>query len=121
MGCDSLQIVVDNARARCSFGLERCQRLQQENRRFREPERTILCDILANGTLLPDPSGTRYARPDVERVVHSEPEEHDREGEIAAILLAHSYVQPDQPPARVLREADFGKVARAILARQEGQ
>lgn len=72
MGCDSLQIVVDNARARCSFGLERCQRLQQENHRFREPERTILCDILANGTLLPDPNGTRYARPDVAPVATSE-------------------------------------------------
>jgi len=54
-----------------------------------------------------------------EPVAQFEPEEHDREGEIAAILLAHSYVQPDQPPARVLRETDFGKAARAILARQE--
>ena len=52
-----------------------------------------------------------------EPVAQFEPEEHDREGEIAAILLAHSYVQPDQPPARVLRETDFGKAARAILAR----
>ena len=41
-------------------GLERCNRLQQEQHRFREPERRILCDILANGTLLPDPQGTRY-------------------------------------------------------------
>lgn len=41
----------------------RQQLLQQENHRFREPERTILCDILANGTLLPDPDGTRYWDP----------------------------------------------------------
>jgi uncharacterized protein YjbI with pentapeptide repeats len=40
--------------------LHRLHRLQQENARFREPERTILCDILANGTLLPDPDGKRY-------------------------------------------------------------
>lgn len=45
-----------------SLGIERCHRLQQENHRFREPERTILCDILANGTLLPDPDGRRYGR-----------------------------------------------------------
>lgn len=38
----------------------RLYRLQQENHRFREPERTILCDLLANGDLLPDPTGTRY-------------------------------------------------------------
>jgi hypothetical protein len=44
-------------------GLERCQRLQQEQSRFREPERTIVCDILANGTLLPDPDGVRYSTP----------------------------------------------------------
>jgi hypothetical protein len=36
------------------------QQLQQENHRFREPERTMLCDILANGALLPDPEGKRY-------------------------------------------------------------
>jgi hypothetical protein len=40
--------------------LHRLHRLQQENARFREPERTILCDLLANGTLLPDPDGKRY-------------------------------------------------------------
>lgn len=39
---------------------QRLYRLQQENHRFREPECTILCDLLANGELLPDPSGTRY-------------------------------------------------------------
>jgi hypothetical protein len=42
---------------------ERLHRLQQENHRFREPERTILCDILANGGLLPDPEGKRYGMP----------------------------------------------------------
>jgi hypothetical protein len=40
--------------------IHRLHRLQQENSRFREPERTILCDLLANGTLLPDPDGKRY-------------------------------------------------------------
>ena len=27
---------------------------------MRDPERTLVCDILANGQLLPDPNGTRY-------------------------------------------------------------
>jgi hypothetical protein len=60
-------------------GLSRCNRLQQEQRRFREPERTILCDILANGTLLPDPQGTRYgAHPAPEAVgVADEPPPKD--------------------------------------------
>jgi hypothetical protein len=57
--------------ARLSFGMDRCHRLQAENHRFREPERTILCDILANGTLLPDPNGTRYGRPAVEETGES--------------------------------------------------
>jgi hypothetical protein len=34
--------------------------LQSEQKNFREPERTIVCDIIANGFLLPDPDGTRY-------------------------------------------------------------
>lgn len=46
--------------------LHRLHRLQQENARFREPERTILCDLLANGTLLPDPDGKRYGVPPVD-------------------------------------------------------
>lgn len=34
--------------------------LQSEQRWMREPERTIVCDILANGQLLPDEKGKRY-------------------------------------------------------------
>ena len=30
---------------------------------FREPERTLLCDILANKQVLPDPTGERYGFP----------------------------------------------------------
>lgn len=43
-----------------SFYETRCNAMQREINRFREPERTILCDILANGKLLPDPKGSRY-------------------------------------------------------------
>ena len=34
--------------------------LLKEQHRMRDPERTLVCDIIANGQLLPDPNGTRY-------------------------------------------------------------
>lgn len=37
--------------------------LQEMQQYMREPERTIICDILANGSLLPDPTGERYGLP----------------------------------------------------------
>jgi hypothetical protein len=52
--------------------LHRLHRLQQENAQFREPERTILCDLLANGTLLPDPDGKRYGGQPVDGEVADE-------------------------------------------------
>lgn len=57
------EVILRGLKAVLQDGLSRSHRLQQENHRFREPERTILCDILANGTLLPDPDGTRYGIP----------------------------------------------------------
>jgi hypothetical protein len=38
--------------------------LTKEQHRMRDPERTLLCDIIANGQLLPDPSGSRYGQND---------------------------------------------------------
>lgn len=39
----------------------RCDMLQREQKRFGAGKaRTLLCDILANGQLLPDPKGKRY-------------------------------------------------------------
>lgn len=29
---------------------------------MRDPERTLVCDILANAALLPDPKGLRYGK-----------------------------------------------------------
>lgn len=40
--------------------LRRIQLLEREQYRMRDPERTIVCDIIANGQLLPDPNNTRY-------------------------------------------------------------
>lgn len=42
------------------FYIRRFDKLQKEQQRMRDPERTMVCDILANGALLYDPSGTRY-------------------------------------------------------------
>lgn len=42
------------------FYIRRFDRLQKEQRNMREPERTMVCDILANGSLLFDPNGARY-------------------------------------------------------------
>jgi hypothetical protein len=39
------------------FYKRRFDLLQKVQTHMRDPERTIVCDILANGTLLPDPNG----------------------------------------------------------------
>ena len=45
------------------FYRSRCDMLQREQTRMRDPERVMVCDILANGQLLPDPNGVRYGLP----------------------------------------------------------
>lgn len=42
------------------FYRRRCDLLQREQQRMRDPERTLVCDALANGHLLQDPDGSRY-------------------------------------------------------------
>lgn len=44
------------------FYRSRCELLQKVQIHMRDPERTIVCDILANNSLLPDPKGTRYGQ-----------------------------------------------------------
>lgn len=44
------------------FYKRRVQLLEREQHRMRDPERTLVCDILANGQLLPDPHGKRYGQ-----------------------------------------------------------
>lgn len=48
------------------FYRSRCDMLQREQTRMRDPERVMVCDILANGQLLPDPNGVRYGPPNAE-------------------------------------------------------
>ena len=44
------------------FYRSRCELLQKVQIYMRDPERTIVCDIIANNSLLPDPKGTRYGQ-----------------------------------------------------------
>jgi|AACY02.15.fsa_nt_gi hypothetical protein len=44
------------------FYKSRCELLGKVQKYMRDPERTIVCDILANDTLLPDPKGKRYGQ-----------------------------------------------------------
>jgi hypothetical protein len=38
----------------------RVKLLEQHKSMLREPELTLVCDIMANGQLMPDPDGKRY-------------------------------------------------------------
>jgi hypothetical protein len=49
------------ALAYCRFYKRRMEALQQWQSKMRDPERTIVCDILANGCTL-EPAGNRYTR-----------------------------------------------------------
>ena len=44
------------------FYKSRCELLQKTQKYMRDPERIIVCDILANNDLLPDPEGKRYGK-----------------------------------------------------------
>ena len=60
-----LQSIVDALRRdrnSLQWHAARLNQLQIAQLRMRDPERTMVCDILANGTLL-DPAGSRYAAP----------------------------------------------------------
>jgi len=51
---------------------QRLEMLQREQKRLRDPERTLICDIIANGALLPDPDGKRYGTPNNKAQFRSE-------------------------------------------------
>ena len=55
-----LAVQLARAEDKARWAMRRLELLLAEQRRFRDPERTILCDIIANGALLPDPDGKRY-------------------------------------------------------------
>ncbi len=56
---DDLAKELDTAREALQWYMRRCEQLQHVQHRMRDPERTMACDILANGSLLA-PEGQRY-------------------------------------------------------------
>jgi hypothetical protein len=44
------------------FYKSRCELLGKVQKYMKDPDRQIVCDILANNTLLPDPKGERYGQ-----------------------------------------------------------
>lgn len=68
----SLEEQLAQARQSAEFYKRRCELLQAWQSTMRDPERTLVCDVLANGQLLYGPDGQpcsqRYARPDQDGV-----------------------------------------------------
>ena len=69
-GCDSLsnsieaaEQVLDRERSKREWYQNRIRLLSMVQSHMRDPERELVCDILANGQLLPDPDGGRYGFP----------------------------------------------------------
>jgi hypothetical protein len=57
--------VLEKTRASRDFYKRRCDELQKAQSSMRDPERTMVCDILANGSLLaPEVAGNRYKQRD---------------------------------------------------------
>lgn len=53
----------------------RVEMLSRLQKHMRYPERTLVCDILANGQLLPDPEGKRYGFAATGNEHHCRPEQ----------------------------------------------
>lgn len=53
------------------FNKHRVAMLSRLQHHMRDPERTLVCDVLANGQLLPDPDGKRYGFKTTEREHHA--------------------------------------------------
>ena len=47
---ETLEMAYENCKSSFEFYKKRCVRLQELQKQFRDPERKIVCDVLANGT-----------------------------------------------------------------------
>ena len=62
MNEEELLKMMKDLKSSLDFYKPRCEQLQQQQSKMRDPERTMVCDILANGKLLyPDLAGDRYS------------------------------------------------------------
>lgn len=60
---DELVAHIRKMRGQHEWRGKRLNLLASMQKHMRDPERTLVCDILANGQLLPDPEGKRYGFP----------------------------------------------------------
>lgn len=54
--------IIEKLEHSLSFYKSRCELFQKIQKYMRDPERTIVCDILANNSLLSDSEGNRYGQ-----------------------------------------------------------
>lgn len=59
---EKLETKIEKLESSLQFYKSRCELFQKVQKYMEDPERTIVCDILANNSLLPDPNGTRYGQ-----------------------------------------------------------
>lgn len=59
---DALEQIIKEYKRERDFYKSRVELLGKAQKYMRDPERTIVCDILANNALLPDPKGERYGQ-----------------------------------------------------------
>jgi len=112
------------AEERLKYALRRLDALQAAQEKMREPERTILCDLLANGRLLPDRDGSRYGPPnpteETDRAERAEAELNEAKGLLRSYV---SYLHKCDDAADYVVGRELGVIAdKALrwLRRQEG-
>jgi hypothetical protein len=109
----------DDARSSRDFYKRRADALQEWQSKMRDPERTIVCDILANGCTL-EPAGDRYTTP---------PAQHDRVRELECVIadlkaeykeLLAAQPAPVQYQRREIGEGDFVNCTKEQYEYAEG-
>lgn len=101
------------ARRACEWYKKRCDLLQSNQSKMRDPERTIVCDILANGSLL-EPAGNRYAAPSQEPVAWM----RKRDGELFS-KYAHEHYKSGSIPLYTAPPDAAAQIAELLAANTE--
>jgi|FLOH01.1.fsa_nt_gi hypothetical protein len=94
------------------FYKSRVQLLEANQSKMRDPERVLVCDILANGQLLPDPDGKRYnTRPNDAKWISVE-DGLPKTGQIVIAFEPHCLNNPDMGMTLVVVDDTFHEVKR---------
>ena len=115
---DAVKALEDMTHSR-DFYKRRHDLLQQWQSKMRNPERTLVCDILANGQTLPDQDGSRYGLVAVPDAAPSTPMEqyHYLAGKIDGKLEAYDTPDAAKPEMQLkhIHTADVDKANRDAL------